>query len=57
MKYCLNNFLKKMHDLVHDFDSITPNVWMLNEKEWKEKLLKLPNWNKVSNFNNNKFFI
>lgn len=46
-----------MHDLVHDFDSITPNVWMLNEKEWKEKLLKLPNWNKVSNFNNNKFFI
>ena len=36
-----------MHDLLHDFDSITPNVWMLNEEGWKDKLLKLPNWHKV----------
>ncbi|CAH0729506.1 unnamed protein product, partial [Brenthis ino] len=42
-----------MHDLVHDFDSISPNIWMLNEKEWKEKLLKLPNWNKIPLLNSN----
>lgn len=36
-----------MHDLLNDFDSITPNIWMLNEEGWKDKLLKLPSWHKI----------
>lgn len=42
-----------MHDLLNDFDSITPNIWMLNEEGWKDKLLKLPSWHKIPLINSN----
>lgn len=36
-----------MHDLMTDFETVTPDLWMANEEAWKEKLLKLPNWFQV----------
>ena len=36
-----------MHDLMTDFETVTPDLWMANEEGWKEKLLKLPNWFQV----------
>lgn len=42
---CLLN--NKMHDLMTDFETVTPDSWMVNEEGWKEKLLKLPNWSQV----------
>lgn len=36
-----------MHNFCQDFETVTPELWMANEESWKEKLLKLPNWNKV----------
>uniref|UniRef100_A0A1E1WQ04 Mini-chromosome maintenance complex-binding protein n=1 Tax=Pectinophora gossypiella TaxID=13191 RepID=A0A1E1WQ04_PECGO len=32
-----------MHDLVSDFETVTPDLWLSDEEAWKEKLLKLPN--------------
>ncbi|XP_050351974.1 mini-chromosome maintenance complex-binding protein [Nymphalis io] len=42
-----------MHDFSHDFDTVTPGIWMINEEEWKDKLLKLPNWYKIPLINSN----
>ncbi|CAK1550646.1 unnamed protein product [Leptosia nina] len=38
---------------MHDFETVTPEVWRLNEKSWKEKLMKLPNWHRVPLINCN----
>lgn len=37
-----------MHDLVTDFETVTPDLWIANEQSWIERLLKLPNWHQVS---------
>ncbi|XP_041987429.1 mini-chromosome maintenance complex-binding protein [Aricia agestis] len=42
-----------MQDSIHDFDNVTPHIWLSNENTWKEKLLKLPNWNKIPLINSN----
>lgn len=36
-----------MHDLITDFETVTPDLWISNELAWKERLLKLPNWYQV----------
>ncbi|KAG6460337.1 mini-chromosome maintenance complex-binding protein [Manduca sexta] len=42
-----------MHDLISDFESVTPDTWLLNEELWKEKLIKLPNWFQIPLINSN----
>lgn len=42
-----------MNDFTHDFDTVSPEIWMLNEDGWKERLLKLPNWCKIPLINSN----
>ncbi|KAH9629340.1 hypothetical protein HF086_017715 [Spodoptera exigua] len=42
-----------MHDLMTDFETVTPDLWMANEEAWKEKLLKLPNWFQIPLINSN----
>ncbi|XP_032520628.2 mini-chromosome maintenance complex-binding protein [Danaus plexippus] len=42
-----------MHNFCQDFETVTPELWMANEESWKEKLLKLPNWNKIPLVNSN----
>nr|XP_049706474.1 mini-chromosome maintenance complex-binding protein [Helicoverpa armigera] len=42
-----------MHDLMTDFETVTPDLWMVNEEGWKEKLLKLPNWFQIPLINSN----
>ncbi|CAG9560920.1 unnamed protein product [Danaus chrysippus] len=42
-----------MHNFCQDFETVTPELWMANEEAWKEKLLKLPNWNKIPLVNSN----
>lgn len=36
-----------MHDFSYDFDSVTPDLWMSDEDNWKNKLSKLTNWYQV----------
>ncbi|CAH2265705.1 mini-chromosome maintenance complex-binding protein [Pararge aegeria] len=42
-----------MHDFSNDFDSVTPDIWMLNEAAWNERLTQLPNWQKIPLINSN----
>ncbi|CAD0200632.1 unnamed protein product [Chrysodeixis includens] len=42
-----------MHDLMIDFETVTPDLWMANEEAWKEKLLKLPNLFQIPLINSN----
>ncbi|XP_045767047.1 mini-chromosome maintenance complex-binding protein [Maniola jurtina] len=42
-----------MHDFCNDFDSVTPDIWMLNEAAWNERLIQLPNWEKIPLINSN----
>ncbi|CAH2091456.1 unnamed protein product [Euphydryas editha] len=42
-----------MSDFSLDFDSVSPEIWMQNEQDWKDKLLKLPNWCKIPLINSN----
>ncbi|KPJ02129.1 Mini-chromosome maintenance complex-binding protein [Papilio xuthus] len=42
-----------MHDFSHDFDSVTPDLWMANEENWKKKLSKLANWYQIPLLNSN----
>ncbi|KAI5644168.1 mini-chromosome maintenance replisome factor domain-containing protein [Phthorimaea operculella] len=42
-----------MHDLFTEFEKVTPDLWLANEKEWKEKLLKLPNHYQIPLINTN----
>ncbi|XP_045450712.1 mini-chromosome maintenance complex-binding protein [Melitaea cinxia] len=42
-----------MSDFTHDFDTISPEIWMLNEDVWKDRLLKLSNWSKIPLINSN----
>ncbi|XP_023938645.1 mini-chromosome maintenance complex-binding protein [Bicyclus anynana] len=42
-----------MHDFSNDFDRVTPDVWMLNEASWNERLVQLPNWQKIPLINSN----
>lgn len=42
-----------MYDLITDFESVTPDLWMANEEGWKEKLLNLPNWFQIPLINCN----
>ncbi|XP_026733237.1 mini-chromosome maintenance complex-binding protein-like [Trichoplusia ni] len=42
-----------MHDLMVDFETVTPDLWMANEETWKEKLLKLPNLFQIPLINSN----
>lgn len=36
-----------MQDLIPDFETVSPDDWIINEEEWKQKLIKLPNWLRV----------
>ncbi|CAH4028882.1 unnamed protein product [Pieris brassicae] len=38
---------------MHDFETVTPDVWRQNEEQWKERLFKLPNWYKIPLINSN----
>ncbi|KPJ07487.1 Mini-chromosome maintenance complex-binding protein [Papilio machaon] len=42
-----------MHDFSYDFDSVTPDLWMANEENWKNKLSKLDNWYQIPLLNSN----
>ncbi|XP_075978600.1 mini-chromosome maintenance complex-binding protein [Anticarsia gemmatalis] len=42
-----------MHDLMTDFETVTPDMWLANEESWKKKLLKLPNWFQIPLINCN----
>ncbi|XP_053606631.1 mini-chromosome maintenance complex-binding protein [Plodia interpunctella] len=42
-----------MHDHNFDFEAVTPDMWIANENEWREKLLKLPNWYQIPLINCN----
>ncbi|XP_037975058.2 mini-chromosome maintenance complex-binding protein [Plutella xylostella] len=42
-----------MHDLFAEFETVTPDLWTNNEKEYLEKLLKLPNWLRIPLINSN----
>ncbi|CAB3259595.1 unnamed protein product [Arctia plantaginis] len=42
-----------MHDLMTDFETVTPDIWLANEEAWKAKLLKLPNWHQIPLINCN----
>ncbi|KAL0872192.1 hypothetical protein ABMA27_004598 [Loxostege sticticalis] len=42
-----------MHDLITDFETVTPDLWISNELAWKERLLKLPNWHQIPLINSN----
>ncbi|CAH0398600.1 unnamed protein product [Chilo suppressalis] len=42
-----------MYDLVSDFETVTPDLWLANEQAWKEKLLKLQDWFQIPLINCN----
>ncbi|XP_072947290.1 mini-chromosome maintenance complex-binding protein [Epargyreus clarus] len=42
-----------MHDFAHDFDTVTPEIWIANEVAWKERLLKLSRWHQIPLLNSN----
>lgn len=42
-----------MHDIMHDFETVTPDIWMANEEAWKKRLLKLTNWYQIPLINSN----
>ncbi|XP_013134505.1 PREDICTED: mini-chromosome maintenance complex-binding protein [Papilio polytes] len=42
-----------MHDFSYDFDSVTPDLWMSDEDNWKNKLSKLTNWYQIPLLNSN----
>lgn len=40
-----------MLDHMFEFETVTPDKWLAEENKWNEKLLQLPNWYQVTNYN------
>ncbi|XP_068618348.1 mini-chromosome maintenance complex-binding protein [Battus philenor] len=42
-----------MHNFSYDFESVSPDLWIAKEDDWRDKLLKLNNQNQIPLLNSN----